>query len=296
VRRLILLALLVGGCTDVFALAGAPDLAGGTGGNGGMPGPAADGAVLGSDMPSAGGGNDLAVEDNPDLWRGGLPSSCANLSCTPALNEGDVTLSSGTLSGCHAYGRLIIDKSLRATQFSACANSISIGGEIDASGSSGSSPVSGAGIACGGGASGGGHGGVGGDPGACGGGAAYGDTMHPREAGASGGGGGGGAGGGVIELAADMVNLLSLIRADGANGNGIGPAGGGAGGSVLIQTGSIFGAGRIEAFGGDGAGQAGGGGGGRVAIYAGATAAGVSVDVHGGNGARPGAQGTIQRQ
>lgn len=291
-----LLALCAVGCSDIFALPlpngdssasggdmdtptpGDVDLGGGGGGTGG-----------------GGGGGDMGgVVVN-------LPASCARLSCTPAMSEGDVQLddTSGTVSGCHAYDHLVVTKTVRATQFSACANTINIGGTLDASsGGSDTGMGMGAGVGCspaGTGAAGGGHGGAGADPRGCGGGTTYGDMMHPREPGSGGGGTGGGKGGGVIELAAGTLNLFSLIRANGAGGSGL-SAGGGSGGSVLIDVDDGFGAGRIEAIGGGGLGvQAGGGGGGRVAVYTKGAPVGFDIVVDGGpsTSGAAGATGTI---
>src|SRR5204862_168165 len=70
--------------------------------------------------------------------------SCAMLPCTPAMNEGDVTLSSSdTVFGCHAYERLTIASFGSVTAgrdpvsgigFAACAKSVLIGGSLSASG------------------------------------------------------------------------------------------------------------------------------------------------------------------
>ncbi|MGZ3439189.1 MAG: hypothetical protein ACXVDD_06725 [Polyangia bacterium] len=267
IRQLALFGLLcaAAGCSDIFALPLANNGDGSIGGGGDM-----DTSMSGDDLAGGGGsgGGDGGSMIN-------LPAACARLSCTPAMNEGNVQLddTSGTVSGCHAYDHLTITNTVRATQFLACAQTIMIGGTLDANGGGSAAGMgTGAGAACtpaGTGASGGSHGGAGADPGGCGGGATvYGDLMHPREPGSGGGGTGAGSGGGVIELAAGTLNLLSLIRANGENAGGGVSAGGGGGGSVLIDIDDGFGAGRIEAVGGAGFGiKGGGGGGGRVAVY-----------------------------
>jgi hypothetical protein len=292
-RPLALLAALLSasggvGCSDVFALSG---------GNG-------DAATGGGDMVATTGDVDLAGVGGGDGGSGtNLPAACARLSCTPATNEGDVDLDdkSGVVSGCHAYDHLTITNTVRATQFQACAQTIMIGGALDATG--GGSDVgmgSGAGGACAanGGASGGGHGGAGADPGTCGGGGAFGDPMHPREPGSGGGGTSGGKGGGIIELAAGILNFGTYIRANGTDGSGA-SAGGGSGGSVLIDIDSGIGIGRIEAIGGAGFGvNGGGGGGGRVSIFSGGAPVGFDVVVDGGpsSSGAAGAVGTSSKQ
>ena len=297
IRTVALLALCAAGCSDVFTLPlgahddgspGGDDLAGGGGGSGGGAGSGGGG----------GGGStstDMAINPN-------LPAACARLSCVPATMEGDVTLSGGTptMSGCHAYDRLTIMQTVKATQYFVCANNIVIGGALDANGGGDDTAKGmGAGGSClaNTGAAGGGHGGAGADPGACGGGEAFGDPDHPREPGSGGGGVGGGKGGGVIELVAGSINLLSLIRANGLDGSGT-SAGGGAGGSVLIDVDQSFGAGRVEARGGTGVGlRGGGGGGGRVAVHVVSNAAGFDLNVDGGgtSGGAAGAAGTAKK-
>jgi len=276
----LLLALGAVGCNDVFALSSS-----------------GDGSMGGGDMTS--GGGDLAGGGGSGGGDGGtvsLPASCSRLSCTPATNEGDVGLddTSGVLSGCHAYRNLTISETVHVTQFAACAESIMIGGTLDANGGGFAANMgTGAGGICPvQGTAGGGHGGAGGDPSSCGGGTTYGDSMHPREAGSGGGGTGAGSGGGVIELAATTLNLLSLIRASGGDGSGV-SAGGGAGGSVLIDIDQGIGAGRIEAIGGNGVGvtPAGGGGGGRVAVYTSGAPVGFSIVVDGGKNSSGGGTG-----
>lgn len=289
--RWLALAVCCAGCSDIFSL----PLKGGGNHDLGSAGGEVDfaGAPPGSDLSTGGGGG--GGGGGPTL-----PAACARLSCQPTTNEGDVSLSDGTtVSGCHAYHTLTISYNVKATQFVACADTIDIGGLLDASGAG---PDSGMGVGGGGasipcaGASGAGHGGAGGDPGGCGGGAVYGDPNHPRELGSGGGGPGGGRGGGVIELAAGSINLLTFIRANGTDGNGV-SAGGGSGGSVLIDVDSALGAGRIEAHGGSAGGvRAGGGGGGRVALYIAQPAVRFAIDVSGGsgNGAPNGAAGTTK--
>ncbi len=275
-----LAALCAVGCSDVFAL----QAAGGDGATGG-----------GGDLATPSGGGDLGSGGDGSSVT--LPVSCSRLSCTPTANEGDVGLdnTSGVVSGCHAYRNLTISDTVHATQLAVCADSIMIGGTLDASGGGFAANMgTGAGGICPvQGTAGGGHGGAGGDPSGCGGGATYGDMMHPREAGSGGGGTGAGTGGGVIELAATTLNLLTLIRANGSDGSGI-AAGGGAGGSVLIDIDQGIGAGRIEAKGGNGMAavtQAGGGGGGRVAVYASGAAVDFQIVVDGGMNATGGGSG-----
>jgi hypothetical protein len=289
--RSLALVLLCAGCSDIFAL----PINGGSG----------------RDFAGAPPGSDLSdVPPSDDMSGGGggggggsamLPASCARLSCSPTVNEGDVSLTDGTtISGCHAYDHLTISYTVKTTQFVACANVIDIGGLLDASGGGAGSGMGvgggGGSVSCAG-TSGGGHGGVGGDPGGCGGGAVYGDINHPRELGSGGGGPNGGKGGGSIELVAGSLNLLSFIRANGADGDNSPSAGGGSGGSLLIDVDNAFGAGRLEAHGGAAFGvRAGGGGGGRVALYIAQPAVRFAIDVSGGNGsgAPNGAVGTTK--
>ncbi len=271
-------AVHLGGCDDVFVLQGnGRDL---SGLDGDVWPWAGDGGTDGGDLA------DLAG----DLTGGSLAAACARLSCTPSVDEGNLDLDSGMLSGCHAYrtvtltGRVSVDKSLVL-----CAEKISITGFLTAIGG-GDASGPGAGKFCG---SGGSHGGLGADPGGCGTGPVYGDPALPRTPGSGGGGGGAGEGGGVIELAADSIDLatLALISVDGKAGGGA-SAGGGSGGSVLLLGGKVTGNGQISARGGLGFGLAGGGGGGgRIAIYgvdAGANVAskaGGGKSVSGGDGA-----------
>ncbi len=223
-----------------------------------------------------------------------LPASCAQLGCTPLVNEGDVDLSDGDVSGCHAYGTLTISGVVGVAKsdslgFAACADHIVVGGALSADGrgfDSGAGP--GAGGSCVSGGAGGGHGGAGADPGGCGGGTTYDDANLPRLPGSGGGAfggvGEGGAGGGALELAATRVDIIGFIYARGANGAGA-SAGGGAGGSILIHAGQLSGGGQLAANGGDGFGltNGGGGGGGRVAIYTTSSTATLSVQVEGGD-------------
>ena len=266
------------GCSDIFALPyGGSDLGHGDGG-----------FTIGGDLSGDDGDLGGTVGDGGvTLVDGGpiLAAACAKLPCIPASDEGDVNLSGASVSGCHAYDRLTITATVNATQFFACANSISIAGTLQANGGG---DVAETGVGAGGGcandagASGGGYGGGGADPGGCGGGAPFGDSAYPRKPGSGGGGDTGGSGGGVIELACSSLNLLTLISANGVDGTGD-AAGGGAGGSVLIEADTVFGGGQILARGGRGAGKnGGGGGGGRVAIYATANAARFDIDVSGG--------------
>ncbi|HEY2749612.1 MAG TPA: hypothetical protein VGL86_33560, partial [Polyangia bacterium] len=153
-RAVLLAALCAGavGCSDVFALqAGGGD--GGTGGGGDLSLPA------GGDDLGGGGGDGPAIN---------LPTTCSRLACTPTVNEGDVGLddNSGVVSGCHAYRNLTISNTVRVTQFAACADSIMIGGTLDASGGGSAANMGpGAGGICPvQGTAGGGHGGAGGDP------------------------------------------------------------------------------------------------------------------------------------
>lgn len=280
----LLVVALAAGCTDIFMLPVVPrDMAMGVLGHQPdlffIPGPVlSDGGVpiRGSDSG------------------GFLPSSCALLSCSPGSDEGNVTISGGTLTGCHAYDKLIINNSVRFDTFTACALSIEIDGTLDGSGGGWPEHMGpGAGSFCGSGA---GHGGAGADPAHCGAGPTYGDATHPRETGSGGGSFGGGKGGGQIELAAGTVTLNGLVRASGADGEGA-SAGGGSGGSVLIEADTVVGSGTIEARGGKGFGLGGaGGGGGRVAVLK-TSGVVVPVDVSGGTSVigGPGSSGTIRQ-
>ena len=286
-------ALALAGCTDVFVLPlGAPDQA---------VGDAVDlSASDDGDQMLDGGGGSEGGGDGPAA----LPASCARLPCVPARNEGDVALTDGTVSGCHAYNTLSIGalstvkvgRDASGVGFAACADLIFIGGILNADGA-GEPPAMGmgAGGTCG---SGGSHGGQGADPAGCGGGGTYGDANQPRTFGSGGGGlsSSGGAGGGVIELEARSMNVLGFVTADGSNGNGA-SAGGGAGGSVLLRADSIDGAGQVTARGGIGIGIAGGGGGGgRIALYVGSGSANLKTDANGGstmNGSASGTAGTV---
>lgn len=238
----------------------------------------------------------------------GFPAACAKLLCTPAAFEGDVDISSGTISGCHAYGTLTISQTVRVGRdpggtfgFAACAETIIIGALLNANGGGEDPEVGpGAGGVCG---TGGSHGGVGADLGMCGGGGVYGDMLLPRKLGSGGGGGSaGGKGGGAIELAANMINVIGFISANGEDGTlAVNPgSGGGSGGSILLQANSVLGAGRLDAQGGRGVGIAGGGGGGgRVAVYSGAAAANLTIDVGGGSsmndGSKSGGTGSVHK-
>jgi hypothetical protein len=300
VTRALVLCLCAAGCgTDLFALPydrlldlgfGGADLAAGDGSFDLLD---EDGSGFGD------GGGDLA---GVDLTGGGvLPASCAQLGCTPTVNEGEVSLDSGEVSGCHAYDRLTISGVVLVGKsdgqgFAACANRIVLGISLSADGR-GFSGASGPGMggSCG---SGGGHGGKGADATGCNGGGTYDDPNLPRLPGSGGGsfggGGGGGAGGGAIELVADEVDVIGFVTANGAQGTSV-AAGGGAGGSILIRAGQLIGTGSVRAQGGGGLGLGGGGGGGRVAVFAGTNAASLNFDVGGGdsmNGS-PGAPGTL---
>ena len=274
------LLLATSGCDDLFVLQ--------TNGHD-LSGPDLDGDV----WPWAG---DASVDGHGDLGAdlGLLAAACARLSCTPTVDEGDLDLDSGTLSGCHAYrtvsltGNVTVDKSLVM-----CAEKISITGFLTAIGA-GDASGPGAGKFCG---SGGSHGGLGADPGSCGTGPVYGDASLPRTAGSGGGGGGAGEGGGIIELAADQIDLatLALISVDGKAGGGA-SAGGGSGGSVLLLGTKVTGNGQVTARGGLGFGLAGGGGGGgRIAIYGLDPVANISTKSSGGKSVSggDGAMGTV---
>ena len=285
--KVLFAALMLAGCgSDLFALPydlgqdfglASEDLLG------------VDGADENQDLAGVDGdnpGDDLAGVDGIISQ---LPASCAQLGCVPTVNEGDVNLDSGDISGCHAYGTLTISGVVTVAKsdglgFAACADHIIVGFALSADGrgfAGGKGP--GAGGNCG---SGGGHGGAGADPGGCGGGTTNDDPNLPRLPGSGGGalGGTGGAGGGAIELAADRVDLISLISARGGNGAGA-ISGGGAGGSILIHAGTLSGGGQVQANGGDGFGitNGGGGGGGRIAIYATTNQATLNVSAEGGS-------------
>jgi hypothetical protein len=283
-RRVMVLglsALLWAGCTDTFGLpiGSGADLS--TGGG--------DGAVDGAF------GSELGPTDGGTFT---LPASCARLTQCPAMmSEGDVALTDGQVSGCHAYDMLTIGSKVDAAHdasglgFFACANNVLITGILSADGKGEDGMAGpGAGQGCG---SGGGHGGAGGDPGGCGPGVTYGDPMLPRELGSGGGalGAGGGAGGGAIELEAGRIDVIGFITADGEAGSGA-SAGGGSGGSILLRADTIEGAGQVLARGGLGFGLAGGGGGGgRVAVYGGSDAK-LKIDVNGG-GSMAGGDGAV---
>jgi hypothetical protein len=232
-----------------------------------------------------------------------LPLACAQLGCSPGLSEGDVDLSSGSVSGCHAYGTLRISALVLADRtadgslgFSACADHIVIDGALSADGKGeAEGKGAGAGGSCGGG---GGHGGAGGSPlTGCSGGGTYGDPNLPRTFGSGGGalGGEGGPGGGAIELAAGSIDVIGFISANGVSGLGA-SAGGGAGGSILIRADAINGAGSVSARGGSGSGLGGGGGGGRVAVLGGPASTGtLRVDVSGGDSQGGGSGGVGSR-
>ena len=296
--RVPMLALLAcTGCTDIFAL----PIGGGGGGDQSQPGDGGtDDAFVDLD------GDTDAGDDGGSDGPLALPASCAMLACTPAMNEGDVTLS-GDVMGWHAYARRTIEPLSDVTAkrdpvsglgFAACADVVLIAGVLEANGEGeNESSGPGAGKVCG---SGGGHGGAGADPGSCGGGGPYGDMMLPRTLGSGGGGisSSGGKGGGSIELEADQIMLLGFINADGDPGSGA-RSGGGSGGSILLRATTIDGAGQVNARGGLGLGLAGGGGGGgRVAIYDGSANPNLKTDVKGGstmNGSADGIAGTVYR-
>jgi len=271
------------GCIDVFALPiDGRDL------SHGGDGPVSDG-FSGGDAGNDDGGADDAGVDAGDDASVTLPASCAKLVCTPVANEGDVSLDSGTVSGCHAYRKLTIGgpavkigRDPAGFGFAACADTIIVSGLVNANSQGypgGQGP--GAGKLCG---SGGSHGGAGADPGMCGMGATYGDPMLPRTFGSGGGGMGPGAGGGSIELAATQITMVAaIVAADGETGIGI-TAGGGAGGSILLRADHFTGAGQLYARGGAGTGLAGGGGGGgRIALWGDQAGASISSDVKGGS-------------
>src|SRR5438046_48965 len=117
----VILALLTcAGCTDIFEL----PIGGGGGGDQGQPADGGSEAQVDGDTTGDGGGSDGPLA---------LPASCAMLGCTPAMNEGNVTLSSGNVSGCHAYGRLTIASlsNVTAKAFAACADVVLIGGVLE---------------------------------------------------------------------------------------------------------------------------------------------------------------------
>lgn len=287
--------LLLAGCTDVFTLP-----IGGGGGDGDLSGVAGDGMSgdgtddLGDGFVDLDGGADF----NPNV----LPASCAQLACTPAMNEGDVNLPDHA-SGCHAYQTLTINGSvavMSGQSFAACAETIVVGGALsaDARGNpSGMGAGSGKSCLAGVGSSGGSYGGAGGDPGGCGAGATYGSMMLPRDFGSGAGGSNGGAGGGQIELAAKQIHLIGFIT---ANGESSATGGGGSGGSILVHADTVDGLGQLQARGGAATvnPQAGGGGGGRIALVLTTAAPQLTIDVKGG-GAQgsggAGADGTIVR-
>ncbi|HZS40691.1 MAG TPA: hypothetical protein VFF06_27850 [Polyangia bacterium] len=290
-RALALAAVCAGGCTDVFLLpydGGNLPFGDGAANRDGTVIVDGDGAIVGD----GGGGMDAPLA---------LPASCTRLACVPAMNEGDVTLSDGTQSGCHAYGKLTIDLpgifvgSSGALGFAACADTIVINGFINADGQGLPEKTgTGAGSGCGSGA---GHGGAGADPIGCGAGITYGDPVNPRELGSGGGGANAGAGGGAIELQAGTINVIGIISANGGSAGVSLAGGGGSGGSVLLHADTILGAGKVYARGGLGVGAGGGGGGGRIAVYSG-VADGISCDAKGGptmSGGADGSPGSIMQ-
>jgi hypothetical protein len=245
-------------------------------------------------------GDDLVTPVGIDLAGADLslpPAGCALLPCVPGPDEGDVSLDSGHLSGCHAYDTLNIKGSVTVDPpgVQICARRIVVTGFLLASGQ-GEAPGAGpgAGKSCG---SGGSHGGVGGDAIGCGVGATYDDPAQPRLAGSGGGGSSGaGAGGGVIEIAADqLLFTVGAISADGSAGAGA-AAGGGAGGSIYIHGGTVSGTGTISANGGLAIGLGGGGGGGRIAIEGLPVGSSINVNADGGEAmsSADGAPGTIR--
>lgn len=254
--RTAVLCVVLWGCTDTFAL------------------PVFDGSV--PPMP------DASSVDAP------AAGACQDTGCT---TDGDVTISSGTLTGCHNYGTLRVQSTVTASDLKACATTIIIEGTLSADGQGEDTATGpGAGEICG---SGGGHGGRGGPLG-CLGGVTYGDAAMPRTRGSGGGGLGGGRGGGVIELHATSLQLAGVISANGGDSQA-GPNGGGAGGSILIVADSISGIGIVRAAGG-GAGIGGGGGGGRIAVYGTIAAPGPTFDVLGGHSTiASGDNGTLMR-
>jgi hypothetical protein len=145
-RTAVFVLVFCSGCTDVFLL---PSGAGHDLGLGGVGGNAApDAGDVAGDLAGIV-PNDGGIDDRPIV---NLPPSCGYLQCTPTANEGVVTIGSGTLSGCHAYDVLTIDKQVRVTEFHACANTINIGGVIEASGAGHPAAAgAGAGISCAGG-------------------------------------------------------------------------------------------------------------------------------------------------
>src|SRR5690242_10029403 len=118
---------MLAGCgTDLFALPydGGPDL-------GFTFVDLFGGDTLGSDVDLA--GSDGLVQDVDLAGDDGiislLPASCAQLGCVPTMNEGDVSLDSGTVSGCHAYNTLTISGVVQVGKsdglgFAACADHI----------------------------------------------------------------------------------------------------------------------------------------------------------------------------
>jgi hypothetical protein len=287
-RWLTLFCFACAGCVDIFAL----------------PLDERDGAQLGDGGGSGdGGGNgdgsiDTDMNGMPTDGPLMLPPSCMLLGCAPTLNEGDVTIDDGDISGCHAYRKLTIGGPQVKIKhdglghgFSACADTIMITGPLSAIGEGekgGQGP--GAGKICG---SGGSHGGAGADPGGCGMGATYGDPLLPRALGSGGGGMTPGNGGGALELAADQITLVAaFVYADGDGAIGL-LAGGGAGGSILMRANTFTGVAQLYARGGIGIGIAGGGGGGgRIAVHGDVSLANIAMDVGGGNTQAGGADGT----
>jgi hypothetical protein len=289
------LAVIAGasGCTDVFLLPyDGGNLPFDDGGDNGDSSAARDGDG------AAPMGDGFGFGDGPLV----LPASCTRLACVPAMNEGDVTLTDGTFSGCHAYGKLTIDppgifagSDASGLGFAVCADTVIINGFVNADGRGLPERTgTGAGANCGSGA---GHGGAGADPIGCGAGATYGDPMNPRELGSGGGGSNGGAGGGAIEIQAGSLDLIGVISANGDSAGVSLAGGGGSGGSVLLHADTILGAGKVYARGGLGVAAGGGGGGGRIAIYSGVPD-GITADVKGGptmSGGANGSDGTIKQ-
>ncbi len=148
------------------------------------------------------------------------------------------------------------------------------------------------------GAGGGANGGPGGRGAIGDGGAVYGWSFWPDQAGSGGGSAGennqGGQGGGLIEIHAHKLVVDGSIVADGLNGTGQG--GGGAGGTILLDSVQLSGGGSLSAKGGSsGSPFAGGGGGGRIVVYynnADTFAGFGNVNINGGTGRMTGGKGS----
>lgn len=208
-----------------------------------------------------------------------------------------ITTGTTTITGTHAFKRLIVNSGASVTHDAAGKLDVkgdvfvACGGMIDANGKGYGVDGTYAGATAAQLGNGGSHLGYGGllNPGAA---STFGSVVHPAEAGGGGSSyaGGEGTGGGIIRIEADTLTNDGLISANGPRLNNSG-----AGGSVWITTKILAGTGAIEANGGD---LNRGGGGGAIAVEytSAAETALANIRAVGGVTSATGGAGTVFRK